>query len=255
MTGIFDTHSHYDDEAFDSDRDELLGSMPQKGVCGIITCGINLLSSAKVLELAGKYDFVYAALGYHPENLCDERKGDLELIAELLSTEKKAVAVGEIGLDYYYEDGAPREEQIDLFCRQIEMAKDLDLPIIVHDREAHGDTLDILKKYKPKGVVHCFSGSVEMAREVVRLGMYIGVGGVLTFKNARKTVEVVEDMPMDRLLLETDCPYLAPVPMRGKRNDSSLIEHIAVRAAEIRGMDAQELVNITTSNAHRLFGI
>ncbi len=255
LTNIFDTHAHYDDEAFSEDVDELLSGLPDRGVTGVVTCGVNLVSSAKALEFAKKYDFVYAALGYHPENIGDERKGDLDLIAQLLSDEKKAVAVGEIGLDYYYDNAAPKEEQIDLFERQIEIAKDLDLPIIVHDREAHGDTLEILKKYKPKGVVHCFSGSVEMAREVVKLGMFIGMGGVVTFKNARKAVEVVSDVPIDRLVLETDCPYLAPVPFRGKRNDSGLIANVAEAIGEIKGIDPQKLLDITCENAHVLYNL
>lgn len=255
MENIFDTHAHYDDEAFLSDSEDILLSLPKKGVVGAVTCAVDLISSAHSLELAKKYPYIYAALGYHPEKAGDERKGDLELIAELLETEEKAVAVGEIGLDYYYDDGAPRETQIDLFCRQIELAKDLDIPIIVHDREAHQDTLDILKKYRPKGVVHCFSGSVEMANEVVKLGMYIGLGGVVTFKNARKSLEVAESIPIEHLVLETDAPYLAPAPFRGKRNDSSLICYVAERIAEVRNTDAQELLNITNENAHRLFEI
>lgn len=255
LTNIFDTHAHYDDEAFSEDADELLSGLPDRGVTGVVTCGVNLVSSANALDFAKKYDFVYAALGYHPENIGDERKGDLDLIAQLLSDEKKAVAVGEIGLDYYYDNAAPKEEQIDLFERQIEIAKDLDLPIIVHDREAHGDTLEILKKYKPKGVVHCFSGSVEMAREVVKLGMFIGMGGVVTFKNARKAVEVVSDVPIDKLVLETDCPYLAPVPFRGKRNDSGLIANVAEVIGEIKGIDPQKLLDITCENAHVLYNL
>lgn len=255
LTNIFDTHAHYDDEAFRDDVHELLSGLPDKGVMGVVTCGTNLISSARSLELAKKYDFVYAALGYHPENIGDERKGDLELIAEFLSNEKKAVAIGEIGLDYYYDDGAPREEQIDLFERQLELAKDLDLPVIIHDRDAHGDTLEILKRYRPKGVVHCFSGSFEMAREVIKLGMFVGMGGVVTFKNARKAVDVVSDIPLDRLVLETDCPYLAPVPFRGKRNDSSLIAYVASVIGEIRDVEPQKLLDITCENAHALYNL
>ncbi len=255
LTNIFDTHAHYDDEAFRDDVHELLSGLPDKGVMGVVTCGTNLISSARSLELAKKYDFVYAALGYHPENIGDERKGDLELIAEFLSNEKKAVAIGEIGLDYYYDDGAPREEQIDLFERQLELAKDLDLPVIIHDRDAHGDTLEILKRYRPKGVVHCFSGSFEMACEVIKLGMFVGMGGVVTFKNARKAVDVVSDIPLDRLVLETDCPYLAPVPFRGKRNDSSLIAYVASVIGEIRDVEPQKLLDITCENAHALYNL
>ena len=253
LTNIFDTHAHYDDEAFLDDVHELLSGLPDKGVTGVVTCGTNLISSARSLELAKKYDFVYAALGYHPENIGDERKGDLELIAELLSNEKKAVAVGEIGLDYYYDDGAPREEQIDLFERQLELARDLDLPVIIHDRDAHGDTLEILKRYRPKGVVHCFSGSFEMAREVVKLGMFVGMGGVVTFKNARKAVEVVSDIPLDRLVLETDCPYLAPNPNRGKRNDSTNLKYVVEKIAEIKNLPPETVAEISEKNAKSLF--
>ncbi|NLL63871.1 MAG: TatD family hydrolase [Ruminococcaceae bacterium] len=253
MNNIFDSHAHYDDEAFSLDRDEVLSSLPKKGVTGVISCGINLLSSYKTLKLANEYDFVYAALGIHPEDAREERSDDLDAIVRFLRTEKKAIAVGEIGLDYYYEDAAPRETQIDLFERQLELAKELDLPVIVHNREAHEDTLNILKKYRPQGVLHCFSGSVEMAREVVKLGMYIGMGGVVTFKNARKAVDVVADIPIEKLLLETDCPYLAPVPYRGKRNDSSLILFIAERIGEIRGIKGQEVADITCQNTKELF--
>ena len=190
-TNIFDTHAHYDDEAFKEDKDSVLSGLKEKGVTGVVTCGVDLLSSANVLKLANKYDIVYGALGYHPEKANEERKGDLDLIGELLENEEKAVAVGEIGLDYYYENAAPKDTQIDLFTRQIDLGKSLELPVIVHDREAHEDTMRILKDMKPKGVVHCFSGSYEMAKEIVKLGMFIGIGGVVTFKNARKTVEVV----------------------------------------------------------------
>lgn len=252
---IFDTHAHYDDEAFMEDQDTVLSGLKDKGVTGVVTCGVDLLSSANVLKLTKKYDILYGALGYHPEKADEERKGDLELIGELLESEEKAVAVGEIGLDYYYEDGAPKETQIDLFQRQIALGNDLDLPVIVHDREAHEDTMKILKDMKPKGVVHCFSGSYEMAKEIIKLGMYIGVGGVVTFKNARKTVEVVEQMPLEFLVLETDAPYLAPTPFRGKRNDSSYIAYVAERIAEIRGMDPQEILNITAENAKRLYNL
>ncbi|MCR4747423.1 MAG: TatD family hydrolase [Clostridiales bacterium] len=249
MINIFDTHSHYDDEAFNENREELLGLLPQKGVTGILTCGINLVSSYNCLKLAKRYDFVYCALGIHPENIADERKGDLDLIKELLETEPKAVAVGEIGLDYHYDDGAPREVQTDLFERQIEIAKELDLPVIVHDRDAHEDTFRILKEMRPKGVLHCYSGSKEQALQYTDMGFYIGIGGVVTFKNARKTVEVAEAIPIDRLLLETDCPYLAPVPHRGERNNSGYISFVAEKIGEIRGMDPQEVLSITADNA------
>ncbi len=256
MNNIFDTHAHYDDEAFDEDRDEVLGTiLPQGGVVGVVNCAVDLMSSVRCLELAKKYDYIYCALGYHPEQAGDERKGDLDVIADFLQNEEKAVAVGEIGLDYYWEDNAPRETQIDLLSRQLALAKDLDMPVIIHDREAHGDILELLKKYQPKGVVHCFSGSVEMAQEVVKLGMYIGLGGATTFKNAKKPVAVAGAIPIDRLVLETDAPYMTPVPFRGKRNNSSLIANTAEVIAGIRGMDAQELVDIANANAHALYEI
>jgi len=256
LNGIFDTHAHYDDPAFDEDRDVLLSEgLPQGGVTRVITCAVDLLTSVRSLELARQYDSIYAALGYHPEQAGDERKGDLDTIAEFLQTEDKAVAVGEIGLDYHYEDGAPKETQIDLFSRQLALANDLDLPVIIHDRDAHGDTMDLLRKYRPRGVLHCFSGSVEMMQEAVKLGLYIGFGGVVTFKNARKSVECAQAVPEDKFLLETDCPYLAPVPFRGKRNDSRLIAYVANTMAAIRGTEPQALVDRAAQNGCELFRI
>ncbi len=255
MENIFDTHAHYDDEAFSGDREKLLGLLQNKGVSHVLTCGTNLMSSYRSLQLAQKYDYIYCAMGFHPEDLSDERKGDLDVIKDLLKNEPKAKAVGEIGLDYHYEDGAPREEQIDLFKRQIEMAKELNLPVIVHDRDAHEDTFNILKEMRPKGVVHCFSGSAEMAKEYVKLGFYIGVGGVVTFKNARKAVEVVEAIPIESILLETDCPYMAPTPFRGQRNDSSLISYVAEKIAEIKALSTQEVLDITNKNAKQFLNI
>lgn len=256
LTNIFDTHSHYDDAQFDEDRAEMLGTvLPEGGVTRVVDCAVDLLTSVKVLDIAKEYDYVYAALGYHPEQAGDERKGDLDVIAEFLETEEKAVAVGEIGLDYYWEENAPRETQVDLFSRQLELANDLKMPVIIHDREAHGDTMDLLRKYRPEGVLHCFSGSVEMMREATNLGIYIGLGGVVTFKNARKAVEVAAEVPLDKLVLETDAPYMAPVPYRGKRNNSTYIAEVAEKIAELRGMDAQELVNTCHENGKRLFHI
>lgn len=253
MQNIFDTHAHYDDPAFDPDRKEVLAALPQNGVSRVVNMAVDLVSSAHCLDLAKAYDYIWCGLGYHPEQAGDERKGDLDVIAGLLEHEDKAVAVGEIGLDYHYEDGAPRETQIDLFSRQLALANDLGLPVVVHDRDAHEDTLELLKKYRPKGVVHCFSGSADMAAEVVKLGMYIGLGGAVTFKNAKKPVKVAKAVPLDRLVLETDCPYMAPVPFRGQRNDST---HIAVTAqviAGLRGMDPQELVNVCFENGCQLY--
>lgn len=255
MNNIFDTHAHYDDEAFLEDREEVLGLLTTKGVSHVITCGTDLMSSYRSLKLAQQYDFIYAALGFHPEDIGEERKGDLDVIKDLLVSEPKAVAVGEIGLDYHYEDGAPKEDQIDLFRRQIEIANELDLPVIVHDRDAHEDTFNIIKELRPRGVIHCFSGSKEMALEYVKLGMYIGVGGVVTFKNARKAVEVVEALPIEKILLETDCPYMAPTPHRGERNDSSLISFVAEKVGEIKNLTPQEVCDITNQNAKTLFNI
>lgn len=250
---IFDTHAHYDDEKFDEDRDELLASLPSKGVVNIINCGCDLASSLKSIEFSEKYDYFYSAVGIHPSNITDASYRELEKIRELYS-HPKCIAVGEIGLEYHY-DFVPKDKQHDFFEKQIVLANELDLPVIVHDREAHEDTMNLLKKYKPKGVVHCFSGSAEMAKEVLKLGMYIGFGGAVTFKNARKPLEVAEIVPDDRLLLETDCPYMTPVPFRGQRNSSDLIEYSAEKLAEVRHTDTQKLIDMANENARRLFRI
>ena len=250
---IFDTHAHYDDSRFDEDRDELLSSLYSKGVTNVINCGCDLKSSLKALELAEKYDFIYAAVGVHAHEAEETTESDLKAIEELYKKDK-VVAVGEIGLDYHY-DFSPRERQIEVFERQLALAKELDLPVIVHDREAHEDTMNLLKKYRPKGVVHCFSGSAEMVKEVVKLGMYIGLGGAVTFKNARKPVEVAEYLPLEYLLLETDAPYMTPIPYRGQRCDSGHIAYTAQKIAEVKGMDIQELIDKCNANSHRLFGI
>lgn len=253
MENIFDTHAHYDDEAFDEDRDELLRKIHSEGVKLIINCGCDEKSSRTALNFADKYDFMYAAVGIHPENINDGWEEELARIREMTSHEK-VVAIGEIGLDYYWDD-SKKELQKEIFKKQIELANELSLPVIIHDREAHGDTMEILQKYKPKGVLHCYSGSAEMAKEILKLGMYIGFGGALTFKNARKAVEVAEIVPLDRILLETDCPYMAPVPMRGKRNNSSYIGFVAEKMAEIKGLSARQILDTATENGKRLFGI
>lgn len=250
---IFDTHAHYDDSRFDEDRDELIASLSEKGVSHIVNCGCDLKSSLTTVALAEKYDFVYAAVGVHAHEAEEATEGDLAEIESLYEREK-VVAVGEIGLDYHY-DFSPIERQLEIFERQLILANRLDLPVIVHDREAHEDTMNLLKKYKPKGVVHCFSGSAEMAKEIVKFGMYIGIGGAVTFKNAKKPVEVVEYLPLDRLLLETDAPYMTPVPFRGQRCDSAHIAYTAEKIAEIKAIDTQELIDICNKNAKNLFGI
>lgn len=248
---IFDTHSHYDDDQFDNDRFSLLSSLKEKGVDKVVSCGCDIKSSRVNQILAQKFDNYYFAAGFHPENLEGFDISNLDEIKKIAQDEK-CLAIGEIGLDYHWMSST-KEKQIEFFKQQILLAKELDMPVIVHDREAHGDTLDILKELKPKGVLHCFSGSKEMAKEIIKIGMYIGLNGVVTFKNARKSLEVVKEIPLDRLVLETDCPYLAPEPHRGKRNDSSYIPFIAKRIGEVLQMDAQEILDITNQNAHRLY--
>ena len=249
---IFDAHAHYDDKWFDDDRNELLEKIQDKGVCGIINNSVDLVTAEKSIAFAEKYDFMYAAVGFHPENIENMPENYLDSLAELTKHEK-VVAIGETGLDYYWD--TPRDLQKKVFEEQIKLSLDLEMPLIVHDREAHGDTFDFLRKYRPKALVHCFSGSVELMREAVKLGMYISLGGVVTFKNARHSVEVAKEIPIDRLLLETDAPYMAPVPFRGKRCDSSMILYSAEKIASVRNMGVQELLDITCENAKRFYGI
>lgn len=250
---IFDTHAHYDDEKFNGDRAEVLSFVKANGVSRIIDCGCDLKSSLAAVNLSEEYDFIYAAVGVHAHEADEAAEKDFAEI-EKLYAHKKVVAVGEIGLDYHY-DFSPRERQLEVFERQLILANKLDLPVIIHDREAHEDTLRLLKKHRPKGVVHCFSGSVESAKEVLSLGMYIGLGGAVTFKNAKKPVEVAKFVPDDFLLLETDCPYMAPVPYRGKRCDSSMIASTAELIASVRNTDTQTLIDRCHENADRLFGL
>ena len=247
---ILDTHAHLDDSKFDEDRAELIKQMQNNGVCNIITCGCDKASSQNALKLANQYDFIYAAVGIHPENLSPE---DTAEDIKKLAKEPKCVAIGEIGLDYYW--GQNRNEQMEIFESQILLAKELDLPIIVHDREAHEDTLNLLLMHKPKGVVHCFSGSLNSAKQILNIGMYIGVGGVITFKNAKKLPEIVEYLPDDRILLETDCPYLAPEPYRGKVCHSGMIYLTAQKIAELRKQNVYDVLNFTSNNAKKLFCI
>lgn len=247
---IFDTHAHYDDNRFDANLDTLMSQMNERGVDKIINCGCDKKTSLKSLEFAEKYPFVLAAVGIHPSNMGDTTLSDIENLAK----HKKCVAIGEIGLDYYWVNDN-KNEQKETFISQIELAKKFDLPIIVHDRDAHEDTLEILKEHKPKGVVHSFSGSVEMAKEILNLGMYLGIGGVITFKNAKKLPEVVKMLPLERLLLETDAPYLAPVPFRGKTNHSQMIYLIAAKIAEIKNMTTQKILEISYNNAQNLFNL
>lgn len=250
---IFDTHSHYDDNQFDPDREALLNGLQSQGINYVVSCGCDMDSTKYNCKLSEKYDYIFFAAGFHPECLEDVHLDDLAVIKKFAQN-NKCVAVGEIGLDYHWMS-SPKDVQKNFFETQIILAKELDMPVIVHDREAHGDTLDILKATKPKGVVHCFSGSKEMAKEIIKLGMYIGLNGVVTFNNAKKSLEVVKEIPLDRLVLETDAPYLAPVPMRGKTNNSSYIPFIAEKIAQVLNMDAQQLLDITSENAKRLYNI
>lgn len=251
---IFDTHAHYDDEAFESDREELLNSMHEGGVLGIVNASADINSSLSSAKLSEKYPYVFAAVGVHPENLDGLSEDYTEQIKKIATEHKKVVAIGEIGLDYHFRLDN-KEKQIEVFENQVKLANFLDLPVIVHDREAHKDTFDILKKYNPKGIVHCFSGSVEMAKEIVKLGMKLGIGGVLTFKNAKTIVEVVKQIPLSHLVLETDAPYLAPVPFRGKRCNSSYIKFVAEKIAEIKNISAEEVYKETFKNALEVYNI
>ena len=248
---VFDTHAHYDDAAFDEDRDSLLRSLPSAGVCGVLNAATNVASAQASLRLAEKYSYVYAAVGVHPSDLDKADENTIDRLNQL-AAHPKAVAIGEIGLDYHY-DTFPRETQRQWLTRQVELARDLNMPVILHDRESHEDTLEMLRKYRPAGVVHCFSGSVEMMQEVVKLGLYIGLGGAVTFRGARKPLEVAAAVPFDRLLLETDAPYMAPVPYRGKRCDSTMIARTAEMIAQVRGCTVEELLSQTEENASAAF--
>lgn len=249
---IFDAHAHYDDKWFDEDRFQLLDNIQNKGVCKIVNNAVDLKTAKICIDYAEKYDFMYAAVGFHPENLDDVPEDYLEQLSKLC-THKKVVAIGETGLDYHWD--TPRDLQKRVFEEQIKLSLDLKMPIVVHDREAHGDTFDFLRKYKPKALIHCFSGSVELMREAVKLGMYISLGGAVTFKNARHSIEVARDIPIDRLLLETDAPYMAPVPFRGKRCDSSMILYTAEKIASVRQMSIQDVISKTCENAKCFYEI
>nr|WP_307992991.1 TatD family hydrolase [uncultured Niameybacter sp.] len=250
----FDSHAHYNDERFDEDRDALLNRIHEEGVEYIINIGADMDSSKESVALAHKYPFIYATVGVHPHDVSSMTMEDLETLEEMARL-PKVVGIGEIGLDYYYNLSSP-EDQIKWFKLQLELAKKLDVPVSIHSREASQLTFDIIKESGIKeGVIHCFSGSRELAIEYVKRGFYIGIGGSLTFKNARKTVEVVEYIPLDKILIETDCPYLTPVPHRGKRNDSSYLPFVIDKIAEIKGITADEVCKITLNNAKKLFRI
>ena len=248
----FDSHAHLDDPRFDADRDEIFAALAEQGP--VMNVGCDLASSERSVALAQKYPFVYASVGSHPDD-ADHVDGKLLDAYRRLCAEKKVRAIGEIGLDYHYED-VPRAQQIIAFEQQLELAEALKLPVIVHEREAHGDAMDIVMRHPDvRGVFHCFSGSKEMALWLVGRGWYIGFTGVLTFKNARRAVEAAQALPLDRILIETDCPYMAPEPYRGRRNDSRFVPLVAAKLAELRGLTQQEAGEITAENAKRLYGI
>lgn len=248
----FDSHAHLDDPRFDADRDEIFAALAEQGP--VMNVGCDLASSERSVALAQKYSFVYAAVGSHPDD-ADHVDGKLLDAYRRLCAEKKVRAIGEIGLDYHYED-VPRAQQIIAFEQQLELAEALKLPVIVHEREAHGDAMDIVMHHPDvRGVFHCFSGSKEMALWLVERGWYIGFTGVLTFKNARRAVEAAQALPLERILIETDCPYMAPEPYRGRRNDSRFVPLVAAKLAELRGLTPEEAGEITAANAKRLYGI
>ena len=253
---IFDTHAHYDDDAFDEDRDALLAGMQEAGVEYIVNIGASMASSERSLALAKKFPFIYAAVGVHPDEVGELTEEKLQQLREW-SMHEKVKAIGEIGLDYYW-DKEGHDLQKHWFMRQMELAHERNLPMIVHSREAAKDTLDMVVAAKPlnlSGIIHCYSYSVEQAREYLNMGYYLGIGGVLTFKNAKKLKEVAEYAPLSRIVLETDCPYLAPVPFRGKRNDSSKLSYVAEELAAIKQMSVEEVIRITTENGKKLYGI
>lgn len=250
----FDTHAHYDDPAFDDDRAEILGTLPECGVSLVINPGCDVPSSLRAHDIAQEYEYIFFAAGLHPEELKKAGENWLDSIADTAALDK-CVAIGEIGLDYYWDDSY-KAEQREAFIKQIELAVDIDKPIIVHDRDAHGDSFDLVRSYpEARGVFHCFSGSAEMAQELLKRGWYLGFDGPVTYKNARKALEVLEICPLDRILLETDSPYLAPVPFRGKRNSSANLSYICAAVAAAKKETPELIAEITLENGKRLFGI
>lgn len=252
---IFDTHAHYDSSAFHADREAVLAALPEAGVALVVDPGCDLPTSRAALALAEQFPHVYAAVGIHPEDCAGYTDADLDALRQLCRHDK-AVAIGEIGLDYYWAENPPREFQQQVFRRQLELALELDMPVIIHDREAHGDSLAIVKEYPGlRGVFHCFSGSPEMAAELLKRGWYLGFDGPITYKNAKRAPEVAAITPLDRILVETDSPYMTPVPFRGKRNDSRYLPYVLEKLAEWKGVTTEEMTDITFANGKRLFGI
>ena len=252
---IFDTHAHYDSGGFNADRMEVLAALPAAGVQLVVDPGCDVESSRAAVTLAEAFPHVYAAVGIHPSDCAGTDDAAIEAI-RALARQEKVVAIGEIGLDYYWQDNPPKEFQQEVFRRQIELALELDLPVIVHDREAHGDSLAIVLEYPAlRGVFHCFSGSPEMAQELLKRGWYLGFDGPITYKNAKRAPEVAAITPLDRIVVETDAPYLTPVPYRGKRNDSRYLPYVIEKLAEWKGISADEMERITFENGKRLFGL
>lgn len=250
--GIFDTHAHYLEADFGGELFPLLERMPEMGVEKIMTVGYSLESSREELELARRFPFIISSAGIHPENCAELPPDWLSQLEDMLAA-PEVRALGEIGLDHHYE-GFDRSLQAEVFEKQLILAQKLSIPVIIHSRDAWGDTMELLRKYKPRGVVHCFSGSAETAKEVVKLGMYVGFTGVLTFRNSKKAWAACEAVPLDRLLLETDSPYMAPIPHRGEKSHSGMIKYTAAKMAEIKGVSTEEIIGITRENGERLFG-
>ena len=261
MTNIFDTHAHYCSHRFDDDRDAVMTALPAGGVVGVLECATHSGDAVRTLELAHRYNYVYAALGIHPESLIEEDaatvavyhgdwRAELEAMRPLFA-DPKVVAVGEIGLDHHWP--VPKQEQYEMFKAQLLLAKELGLPASIHDREAHGEMYELLEKHKPAGVLHCYSGSAEDAVRLAKQGRYFGFGGALTYKGAKRAVKAVQAIPREQVILETDCPYMSPEPVRGRRNDSRNIAHVAGFLAELWQMDPQQVLDVTNANARRLF--
>lgn len=255
MTPIFDTHAHYDDEAFDPDREELVGSLPERGIALVTDIGAGIPSSKAAQELAGRFPHVYCALGVHPSEIDDLDEAAYEWLRREAAADPKCVAIGEIGLDYHWEKDRAAEQK-EAFARQLELAREVGKPVVIHSRDAARDTADLMKACNARdlgGVVHCYSYEKEMAREFLEMGFFFGIGGVVTYKNARKLVETVEFLPMEAMVLETDCPYLSPEPNRGKRNSSLNLPFVVSKIAQIKGIEEEEVRRITWENAHRLY--
>lgn len=255
---IFETHAHYDDESFDEDREQLLCSLPEQRIGRVINVGASIETTKTTLALAAKYDFIYAAVGVHPSDI-DGLNEETYAWLKQQATLPKTVAIGEIGLDYYWDkEPEVQKAQRYWFKRQLELARETKLPVIIHSRDAAADTMEVMRDAHAEeipGVIHCYSYSKEMAQEFIRMGYYIGVGGVVTFKNAKKLKETVESIPLERILLETDCPYMAPEPYRGTRNDSSNIPYVIAKIAELKGITAEEVEHVTEQNARKLFSL